>query len=325
MTEAFPGEGTTAAVVVKADASDGRPVRGRPRTGSRPAPRRPTTSSTPAREQVEVSDDGTTTVLRLAMPYDESDDRVDTAIEQLRDDLAPAALDDLDAEYAVGGGAAESLDFVNQQQERLPLVIGIVLLLTLLMMGVAFRSVPIALVSTVLNLASVAAAFGILTLVFQHGYRGRARLHQPGLRHRLDPAVRDGGPGRAVDGLPRVRPQPGPRARRPGPADAAGRRARRQRHRRRGDQRGRRDGLGVRDLRDAVDDGDEDDGRRPVGGDPARRDGDPPGDAARDPGPARRPRLVAAADGPAGRASRWWRRSRRTSWPAVSADPPPRP
>ena len=96
--------------------------------------------------------------------------RVDSAIEQLRTDLAPAALDDLDAEYAVGGGAAESLDFVNQQKDRLPLVIGIVLLLTLLMMALAFRSVPIALVSTLLNLASVGAAFGILTLVFQHGY-----------------------------------------------------------------------------------------------------------------------------------------------------------
>ena len=54
---------------------------------------------------------------------------------ELRADLAPAALDDLDAEYAVGGGAAESLDFVNQQKERLPLVIGAVLLLTLLIMG----------------------------------------------------------------------------------------------------------------------------------------------------------------------------------------------
>ena len=49
-------------------------------------------------------------------------------------------------------------------------MIGVVLLLTLLMMGFAFRSVPIALVSTALNLASVGVAFGILTLVFQHGW-----------------------------------------------------------------------------------------------------------------------------------------------------------
>ena len=59
------------------------------------------------------------------------------------------------------------------------MVIGFVLLLTLLMMGVAFRSVPIALVSTVLNLASVGVAFGVLTLVFQHGWFEGAAGLQP--------------------------------------------------------------------------------------------------------------------------------------------------
>ena len=62
------------------------------------------------------------------------------------------------------------LDWVERERAALPLVIGTVLLLTLLMMGFAFRSAPIALVSTVLNLASVGVAFGILTLVFQHGW-----------------------------------------------------------------------------------------------------------------------------------------------------------
>ena len=180
MTEAFPGEGTTAAVVVRADASDADSVAAALDGLASGAAATDHFVDT-GQEQVEVSDDGTTTVLRLAMPYEESDDRVDTAIEQLRSDLAPAALDDLPAEYAVGGGAAESLDFVNQQEERLPIVIGTVLLLTLLIMGLAFRSVPIALVSTVLNLASVAAAFGILTLVFQRGFlEGALDFSSPG-------------------------------------------------------------------------------------------------------------------------------------------------
>ncbi|WP_432479064.1 MMPL family transporter [Nocardioides sp. GXQ0305] len=180
MTEAFPAEGTTAALVVKAHASDEDSVtEALDQLASEAAATDHFVDT--AQEQVEVSDDGTTSVLRLAMPYDESDDRVDTAIEELRSDLAPAALDDLDAEYAVGGGAAESLDFVNQQKERLPIVIGTVLLLTLLLMGIAFRSMPIALVSTVLNLASVAAAFGILTVVFQHGYlEGALDFTSPG-------------------------------------------------------------------------------------------------------------------------------------------------
>ena len=111
-------------------------------------------------------------MLELAIPFEESDPRVDGAIRTLRDDLVPATLGTLDgdATYAVGGGAAESLDWVDRERAALPLVIGTVLLLTLLMMGFAFRSVPIALVSTVLNLASVGVAFGILTLVFQHGW-----------------------------------------------------------------------------------------------------------------------------------------------------------
>ena len=170
ITEEFPAEGTTATVVVKAPAGDRAAVgRGARRTWTgrpRPLPDFVGTGQDPVR----VSADGTTSVLQLAMPYDESDPKVDRAIETVRTDLAPAALDDLDAEYAVGGGAAESLDFVNRQHERLPIVIGVVLLLTLLMMGLAFRSVPIALVSTALNLASVGVAFGILTLVFQHGW-----------------------------------------------------------------------------------------------------------------------------------------------------------
>ena len=49
-------------------------------------------------------------------------------------------------------------------------MIGFVLLLTLVMMASAFRSLVVALLSAALNLLSVGVAFGILTLVFQHGW-----------------------------------------------------------------------------------------------------------------------------------------------------------
>ena len=52
-------------------------------------------------------------MLRLGLPYDESDPRVEDAVDTLRADLVPPALDDLDAEYAVGGDAAEARDFVR--------------------------------------------------------------------------------------------------------------------------------------------------------------------------------------------------------------------
>ena len=118
---------------------------------------------------VETSADGATSVLVLGMPYDETDPRVDDALVELRSDLVPAALDGL-GEHAVGGGAAESYDFAQKQDGRLLLVVGFVLLLTMLIMALTFRSAPLAIISTVLNLASVGAAFGVLTLVFQHGW-----------------------------------------------------------------------------------------------------------------------------------------------------------
>lgn len=169
MAQAFPVEGASVRLVVKAGPGEREAVV-RALAEVDAAARATGDFVDTGREPVETSADGTTSVLHLALPFEESDDRVDGAIESLRDELAPAALDDLDASYAVGGGAAESLDYADHQRKYLPIVVGFVLLLTLLMMAAAFRSLPLALVSTALNLVSVGVAFGILTLVFQHGW-----------------------------------------------------------------------------------------------------------------------------------------------------------
>jgi RND superfamily putative drug exporter len=171
LSDAFPSEGTTADLVVRAEASQQDDVAAA--LAEVEAAAEESSLFRPSGTDVQVSQDGTVSVLTLAMPFKESDGRVDTAIGDLRSDLAPAALDELPGptvEYAVGGGSAESLDFVERQQSRLPLVIGFVLLLTLVIMGVTFRSAPVAIISALLNLASVGVAFGLMTLVFQHGW-----------------------------------------------------------------------------------------------------------------------------------------------------------
>lgn len=163
----FPSEGPVAEVVVRASASDQQAVATQlVELGTEAAASGMFTEpSTP----VEVSEDGRTSVLALAMPFDESDDEVDEALRLLRDRLVPESVDLSGAEVAVGGEPAESLDSQDRMSDRLPLIIAFVLVLTFLMMVFAFKSVPIALISTVLNLASVAVAFGLMTLVFQHG------------------------------------------------------------------------------------------------------------------------------------------------------------
>ena len=169
----FPAdEGANAIVVVKADPAQRADVATALQTLTRDAVG--TGRFVASGQGVQTSDDGTTSTILLGMPYDETDDRVPAAIHELRGELVPAALGDLaheqGLEHAVGGGAAEEVDFVKQQQGRLALVIGFVLLLTMLIMAVTFRSVPLAVASTVLNLLSVGAAFGVITLVFQHGW-----------------------------------------------------------------------------------------------------------------------------------------------------------
>jgi RND superfamily putative drug exporter len=112
---------------------------------------------------------GDTAVLKLVSVLPEGSKNSELALGQLRDDLVPASLGSVPA-WAVGGGSAESVDYGNNQRDKLPWVIAFVLALTLVVMAATFRSVAIAVVTTVLNLASVAACFGVLSLVFQHSW-----------------------------------------------------------------------------------------------------------------------------------------------------------
>ena len=84
-------------------------------------------------------------------------------------------------------------------------------------MLVTFRSIVVPIKAIVLNLLSVGAAYGVLVLVFQKGL-GESLLgfHSNGGDQLLAAAVPVRDPVRALDGLPRADPQPGPRGSRPG-------------------------------------------------------------------------------------------------------------
>jgi RND superfamily putative drug exporter len=107
LTQEFPVEGTTASLVVRAPASERSAVTEALRSLDHDAVATPSFVES-GRDPVRVSADGTTSVLELAIPFEESNPKVDRAIESLRTDLAPAALQGLHATYAVGGDAARS-------------------------------------------------------------------------------------------------------------------------------------------------------------------------------------------------------------------------
>ena len=73
-------------------------------------------------------------------------------------------------EASVGGPAAQNHDLTGVLVGRAPIAIGLIMLVAFVLLLVVFRSLPIAVLSIVLNLVGVAASFGFATLVFQHGY-----------------------------------------------------------------------------------------------------------------------------------------------------------
>jgi RND superfamily putative drug exporter len=180
VADEFPSEGATATVVVHGSAAQhDQVVQGMRQLEATAASTHWFDPAGPG--AIESAPDGETVRLTLPIPFSGSDDRSGEAVQQLRDRFVPTAFDGMHVQHAVGGDVAESSDFASQQSDRLPFVIGFVLLLTLMMMTVAFRSIVVALLSSALNLLSVGVAFGILTLVFQHGwFAGSLGFTSPG-------------------------------------------------------------------------------------------------------------------------------------------------
>jgi RND superfamily putative drug exporter len=70
----------------------------------------------------------------------------------------------------VGGYTAQAQDFVDDVYGSFPLMLGLILLVTFLLLARAFRSVLLPLKAIALNLLSVFATWGVITLVWQHGF-----------------------------------------------------------------------------------------------------------------------------------------------------------
>ena len=121
--------------------------------------------------QVQVSDDATVAVVSVPLAGTGTDDASTEALITLREDVIPATLGAVDGvEVAVAGEAASSYDFSQLTKDRAPYVFAFVLLLAFGLLLVAFRSLVIAAKAVILNVLSVAAAYGLLVIVFQWGW-----------------------------------------------------------------------------------------------------------------------------------------------------------
>ncbi|MET0731368.1 MAG: MMPL family transporter [Solirubrobacterales bacterium] len=91
-------------------------------------------------------------------------------VNHLRDKTIPDATKGTGLTAYVGGTTASYIDLATKISDKLFLVIGIVVLLSFLLLTLAFRTVLVPLISALVNLLAVGAAYGILTAVFEKGF-----------------------------------------------------------------------------------------------------------------------------------------------------------
>jgi RND superfamily putative drug exporter len=93
-------------------------------------------------------------------------------VNHLRSDTLPQATAGSGVKVLVAGTTAIFIDFSNVLSSKLPLFIGLVVLLSFLLLMTIFRSFVIPFTAAIMNLLSIGAAFGILVAVFEWGYGG---------------------------------------------------------------------------------------------------------------------------------------------------------
>ena len=127
-------------------------------------------------------EDGSQVALFVVYPTSAPQDAATTAlIDHLRDDVIPGAVGSAGPTVYVGGVTAIFADFAAVLNGKLPVFIGAVVLLSFLLLMMVLRSLLVPLKAAIMNLISIAAAFGIVVAVFQWGWLGAVvGVYRPG-------------------------------------------------------------------------------------------------------------------------------------------------
>ena len=119
---------------------------------------------------VTLNDAENTGVFQLYPTTSPQSEETTQLLDRIRDEVIPAVEERTGAQIHVGGINAIFEDFGTAIAEKLPLFIGVVVLLSGLLLMVVFRSLLVPLKAIVMNLLSIGAAFGLIVAVFQWGW-----------------------------------------------------------------------------------------------------------------------------------------------------------
>jgi RND superfamily putative drug exporter len=119
---------------------------------------------------VTLNPDKTVAVFQLYPTTSPQSVETTDLLDRIRDDVIPPVEESSGAQIHVGGINAIFEDFGNAIADKLPLFIGVVVLLSALLLMIVFRSLWVPLKAVLMNLLSIGAAFGLIVAVFQWGW-----------------------------------------------------------------------------------------------------------------------------------------------------------
>jgi RND superfamily putative drug exporter len=119
-----------------------------------------------------LNDRGDAAVISVVPATGPQDEATEDLVHTLRDDVIPAAVAGTGVEASVGGTTAAFIDDSEQTASRLPLFIGGVVLLSFVLLMSVFRSLAVAVKAAIMNILSIAAAYGVMTLAGSGGWFG---------------------------------------------------------------------------------------------------------------------------------------------------------
>jgi RND superfamily putative drug exporter len=117
---------------------------------------------------------GTSAFFNVISAKGPAEEATSELVEKLRSSVIPSADRGTDVKADVGGSTAGYIDLASRISEKLPLQILVVILLSFVLLILAFRTAVIPVQAAVMNLLSIGASYGVLTAIFQYGWLAKA-------------------------------------------------------------------------------------------------------------------------------------------------------
>ncbi len=123
---------------------------------------------------VQIDKAGTVAFFNAIAKQGPSENATASLVESLRSTTIPKAESGTNLRAYVGGSTAGNVDLASKISAKLPLQIAVVIVLSLILLMIAFRTVVVPPQAALMNLLSIGAAYGVLTAIFQYGWASGA-------------------------------------------------------------------------------------------------------------------------------------------------------